>query len=577
MTLQTIKLNQIKTTKANPRKSFDDKSIEGLAQSILTDGLLQNLTVASPTTKKGKYTIICGERRFRALSLLAKNGDIEKTYEVKVEVKDDLSDDEILRLATVENVQREDLNPLEEAQAIAVLVKDGENLDDIIAKTGLAKSTIRRRMSLLNLSENAQEALSEGKLSLSLAEALSVGTKAQQDEVLDDALNGYSDAEDIKSYFFDDLPTLSMAIFDKELYKGDLTSDLLSEDDTTYFNDVEQFMELQRTEALKLVEQHSKAADWAELVEGYFSSWHYAEPEEGEKGGVIVQITSSGAVEVHENLVKVSADNDVVVELTPKPKATYGAPLIRYMAMHKSMAVQEVLLSNPRTLRELAIVRKICGFKAHSALTYFTENDETTSKSFDLMNKACIEILSMFREVDETSTWEDLAYLFNCFSQREAYNALKALSDSQLDEIQTLFTALEFGSCHLDMLDTSENTLFNVVAMDLKVDMREFWTPDEGFLKRRNKVQLQSIINESGNQKHFHNIDKYKKGEIVKSLGQVFAKAKILEAPDADDLKSVFWLPEAMSFPAIDPDKAPVESLEGNIETCESEDEQMVA
>jgi len=189
------------------------------------------------------------------------------------------------------------------------------------------------------------------------------------------------------------------------------------------------------------------------------------------------------------------------------------------------------------------------------------------------MNKACIEILSMFGEVDETSTWEDLAYLFNCFSQREAYNALKALSDSQLDEIQNLFTALEFGSCHLDMLDTSENTLFNVVAMDLKVDMREFWTPDEGFLKRRNKVQLQSIINESGNQKHFHNIDKYKKGEIVKSLGQVFAKAKTLEAPDADDLKSVFWLPEAMSFPAIDPDK----SLEENIETCESEPEQMVA
>ena len=100
------------------------------------------------------------------------------------------------------------------------------------------------------------------------------------------------------------------------------------------------------------------------------------------------------------------------------------------------------------------------------------------------------------------------------------------------------------------MLDTSENTLFNAVAMDLKVDMRDFWTPDEGFLKRRNKAQLQEVINESGNQKHFHNIDKFKKGEIVKSLGSVFAKAETLEAPDADELKSVFWLPEAMSFPA---------------------------
>ena len=241
------------------------------------------------------------------------------------------------------------------------------------------------------------------------------------------------------------------------------------------------------------------------------------------------------------------------------------------------MAVQEVLLSNPRTLRELALVKKICGFKAHPALSYFAQSEETSSKSYDKMNGVCVEILSLFKETDEDSTWEDLAYLFNCYDNTESYNALKSLLDSQLDEIHTLFTALEFGAVYLDVLDTCDESLFNKVAMDLNVDMREFWTADEGFLKRRNKIQLQEIINESGNQKHFHNIDKFKKGEIVKSLGSVFAKADSLESPDADDLKSVFWLPEAMSFPAIDPDNAPRESLEENIEDGGEEDEKIAA
>lgn len=122
MTTQILKLNQIEQVDSNPRKTFDEQSLEGLAQSILTDGLLQNLVVAKPKGKKKKHPIICGERRFRALKLLLERGDIDKDYEVAVEIKEGLNDDEILRMATVENVQRENLPPLEEAQAIATLI-----------------------------------------------------------------------------------------------------------------------------------------------------------------------------------------------------------------------------------------------------------------------------------------------------------------------------------------------------------------------------------------------------------------------------------------------------------------------
>lgn len=122
MTTTTLKSSQIEISKENPRKNFDDATIEGLAQSIKTEGLLQNLVVAKPKGKKKKHPIICGERRFRAIQYLIEKGDLPKDYEIAVEIKEGLSDEEILRMATMENMQREDLSPLEEAEAIRMLV-----------------------------------------------------------------------------------------------------------------------------------------------------------------------------------------------------------------------------------------------------------------------------------------------------------------------------------------------------------------------------------------------------------------------------------------------------------------------
>ena len=84
--------------------------------------------------------------------------------------------------------------------------------------------------------------------------------------------------------------------------------------------------------------------------------------------------------------------------------------------------------------------------------------------------------------------------------------------------------------------------------------MRENWRPDEAFLKRRNKEQLSAIINEAGCSLKFGNGQGYKKGELVEAMAKHFAHVLTLEAPSADELKATFWIPEAMKFPAIDPD-----------------------
>ncbi len=139
---------------------------------------------------RAKHNIIWGERRFRALNLLLERGEIDKDFPVKVEIKADLSADEILRMATVENVQRENLTPLEEAYAIQTLIRDGEKFDNIVSQTGLIPSTLRRRLMLLELSDEVTTALIERKLSLAQAESFAIGSHEEQNRVISQVIAG---------------------------------------------------------------------------------------------------------------------------------------------------------------------------------------------------------------------------------------------------------------------------------------------------------------------------------------------------------------------------------------------------
>jgi ParB family chromosome partitioning protein len=96
MTMQSVSLSALEASAANPRRKFDRKSIEGLAASIRTDGVLHNLVV-SPVKGKDKnqrYQIVSGSRRFEALRLLEQRGELPEDFTVAVEVRDDLSKDQ---------------------------------------------------------------------------------------------------------------------------------------------------------------------------------------------------------------------------------------------------------------------------------------------------------------------------------------------------------------------------------------------------------------------------------------------------------------------------------------------------
>lgn len=177
--LLTVDLDKLKARENQPRKNFDDDSLEELANSIKADGVIQPIVVR----KVGdKYEIIAGERRFRASKLAG----LEK---VPIVVKN-VSDRKARELALVENIQREDLNPIEEAISLKTLMEEykltQQELSDIVGKS---RSYIANNLRLLNLSDYIKEYLIRGELSPSQGRTLlSLETEEERKKYLDKLL-----------------------------------------------------------------------------------------------------------------------------------------------------------------------------------------------------------------------------------------------------------------------------------------------------------------------------------------------------------------------------------------------------
>ena len=162
--VQTLPLSQLRPNKFQPRTRFDDEAIEELAASIRMQGIVQPLVV-SPEAD-GTYVIVAGERRWRA----SRRAGLENVPVVVRQVADDR---EMLELALVENLQRSDLNPLEEAEAyLSLQEKFGLSQEDIASRVGKARTTVTNALRLLRLPEEVQELLRDGRLTAGQARPL---------------------------------------------------------------------------------------------------------------------------------------------------------------------------------------------------------------------------------------------------------------------------------------------------------------------------------------------------------------------------------------------------------------------
>ena len=159
----TVRITDIEPNRDQPRKDFDEEALVELADSIAKHGLLQPIIVRPLST--GSYQIIAGERRWRACRMA-------ELSEVPVIIKE-LDDKQYMEIALIENLQREDLNSVEEALGYNTLMKTyGMTQEQVSETVGKSRSAVANALRLLNLYENELEALRIGAISAGHARAL---------------------------------------------------------------------------------------------------------------------------------------------------------------------------------------------------------------------------------------------------------------------------------------------------------------------------------------------------------------------------------------------------------------------
>lgn len=178
----TLNINEIEPNRNQPRKDFDEEALGSLAESIGQHGLIQPIIVRP--TIGGGYTIIAGERRWRACRMAG-------LTEIPVVIKD-TDEQNLMEMALVENLQREDLNPVEEALGYKSLIDNfGLTQEEVAAKMAKSRSGVANALRLLNLNDEELDALRSGKITAGHARALLSAENSEiRAKMFESALNG---------------------------------------------------------------------------------------------------------------------------------------------------------------------------------------------------------------------------------------------------------------------------------------------------------------------------------------------------------------------------------------------------
>lgn len=196
--IREIPVSKIKPSPFQPRLNFDRGKLEELAQSIKVRGVIQPIVVR---TAGDAFELIVGERRLKALELLGRE-------KIPATVYDAISNEEAMELTLIENIQREDLNPIEEARAYYRLMTECSlTQNDVAEKVGRDRSSVANSLRLLSLPAELQQMLSDGKLSAGHGRALlAVGNDAGKIGLAERAVREEMSVRDLEKLVYADKP-----------------------------------------------------------------------------------------------------------------------------------------------------------------------------------------------------------------------------------------------------------------------------------------------------------------------------------------------------------------------------------
>lgn len=210
-----LKLTELVASSTNPRTEFEENSLKELAESIKQHGVLQPIIVrqlpeAVQNGEKDIYELVCGERRYRASIL----GGVET---IPASIRE-LTDDEVFELQIIENLERKDVHPMDEATAFLKMIESGKyTIEDISAKIAKTETFVAQRLKLNDLIPDLKEEFKKGEFGIGHAVLLARVSEEAQEEIFKDSKNtyrpGYGTVKELKSELENENSDLDKAIF----------------------------------------------------------------------------------------------------------------------------------------------------------------------------------------------------------------------------------------------------------------------------------------------------------------------------------------------------------------------------
>lgn len=274
-----LPIGSVSPSPLNPRRAMEEGPLDELVESIAVHGVLQPILVRPAS--RGRHEIICGARRHRACELAVARGRLPAEYAIPARVMAHCTDARLVEMAATENLSREDMHPLDEAEIFRALRKyvtpaEGEKIEAAIGKKlGVSERTVFRRLSLLRLAPEMQTALRVKEISLQQAAAFTIGhhndQRAYWKQAKASRWEGDRLPDAIRRGMIKERIEVGDAVFDLALYTGEIVED--PETGERYLGDGKLFRKLQDAAIASRLAELKAKWPWAEFTTD--GEWRY--------------------------------------------------------------------------------------------------------------------------------------------------------------------------------------------------------------------------------------------------------------------------------------------------------------
>ncbi len=329
-----IAFERLVAWEANPRRSRSAAGLKSTAASLHTNGQLMPLLVQRIGDDE-RYHVIDGERRRQGFGMNVDAGIMPSDHPVKCRIlSSDLSEADLIAIATIANIEREQMNPIEQMEAFSAMSRSGMSERQISEQFNIGIDTVRQRLALGNLVEGARDLIRDGKRHLRWAESMTEGSIAQQERIVAEINanpQSYIDGQAVKMEITRGNIPVGSALFDPAELEGSISRNLFEGPEEGSFRDVEAFWKRQDIEIQKIVDEHSATHKKVDLYKGRrFNDTGWMRGGVAEDSVAVIVVKDDGSVAVHTNMVPPAGtydDEDDAGDVFGDAHAMFGADL----------------------------------------------------------------------------------------------------------------------------------------------------------------------------------------------------------------------------------------------------------